>query len=482
MHKILDKIKQYNSLSDPVKASLWYTICNVLQKGMALLSTPIFTRLLNQSQYGRFTLFQSWNAILAILCTLNLFQAVYTRGLLKYENDQKKFTASLLGLTTFITLGFSIVYIAFIGIWTNLFQLSPFLMLLMFIQLFLMTPVEFWSAKERFDYKYKKFVVVTMTTTVLSILLGIVLILSTKYKVEARILGDTLAKGIFGLFLMIYLFKGSKHIFNREYWKYALVFNIPLIPHFLSTFVLNQADRVLIGRLVGDAEAGIYSIAYTISMMMLLIVNAINNALVPYIYRKLRDKNIIDIRNNVRGLFVLIMFLSLFTMFFAPEVVRIFAGATYMSAIWIIPPIAMSVYFIFCYSMFSTVEYYYQQTITIAIISIVCALLNILLNLVFIPLYGYFAAGYVTLVCYILFSVLHYLVYTKGLKKDFGDRMDVYDIKFVLILAVLGIISMFIMLPLYAHTVIRYILAGIFIILAFVKRNAILSLIKIDSK
>ena len=85
------------------------------------------------------------------------------------------------------------------------------------------------------------------------------------------------------------------------------------------------------------------------------------------------------------------------TMAFAPEVILIFAGKKYMDAIYVIPPIACSVYFIFVYSLYSTIEYYYQKTKSIALATTISAILNLLLNTVCIEKFGYYAAGYTTL-------------------------------------------------------------------------------------
>ena len=64
------------------------------------------------------------------------------------------------------------------------------------------------------------------------------------------------------------MLNGKKYI-QKKYWKYALAFNIPLIPHYLSNYVLSQSDRVMIGKMVGNDKAALYSVAYTISTMMI---------------------------------------------------------------------------------------------------------------------------------------------------------------------------------------------------------------------
>ena len=57
MNKIIQKYKNSNVA---IKAALWFTICNLLQKGITMISMPIFTRLLSTEQYGVLTIYNSW--------------------------------------------------------------------------------------------------------------------------------------------------------------------------------------------------------------------------------------------------------------------------------------------------------------------------------------------------------------------------------------------------------------------------------------
>ena len=66
---------------------------------------------------------------------------------------------------------------------------------------------------------------------------------------------------------------------------------------------------------------------------------------------------------------------------FAPEVVRILAPNEYFEAIWVIPPLATSVFFIFLYTLFANIEFYYEENKFIMIASIIAAILNIILNI-----------------------------------------------------------------------------------------------------
>lgn len=386
--------EKYGALSLPVKASLWYTVCNVINKGLALLSTPIFTRIMTEEQYGTFSVFQSWYSILIIFTSLNVFLSGYQKGLILYKNDIRRFTSAQLGLTTTITVFAFALYILNVPFWTKVFDLSPVLMCAMFIELLLMPALELWSAQQRFDYKYKKFVALTMAMSVVSILVGVIAVVTASYKVEARVFSDVGIKAFFSGIIFVLIFITGKCFYSKEYWKYSIAFNLPLIPHYLSNYILNQSDRVMIGRMIGNSQAAYYSVAYTISTVMVLITNAINSSLTPYVYKSIASDEKGKIKKATRPLVILVAGLCVVTMAFAPEVIRVFAGKKYMDAIYVIPPVAASVFFIFLYSLFSTIEYYYQKTGFIAIATCVCAVLNLVLNYFGIKMYGYYAAGF----------------------------------------------------------------------------------------
>lgn len=473
--KVIDK---YNGISKPVKAALWYTICNFINKGIALLSTPIFTRILTEEQYGTFSIFQSWFNILIIFTSLNIFMSGYMKGLLIYKEDKEGFTSSQLSLTTCITLIFFIVYVINIDFWTKIFELSPILIMAMFVELLVMPALEFWTARERFDYNYKKIIIISISMNILCLGLSIFTILNTNHKVEARVLSDIFVKLLFAGTLFIFILIKGKKFYNKEYWKYALKFNIPLIPHYLSNYILNQSDRLMIGKMVGKVQAAYYSVSNTISNVMMLLVLAINNSLTPYIYKTINGKHPEKIKNKINPIVLLIALLSIVIMAFAPEVISIFAGKEYMDAIYVIPPITASVYFIFIYSMFSTIEYYYEKTGLIAIATSISAILNIILNYFGIKLFGYYAAGYTTLICYICLAICHYIFYKKIVKEKFPELKDIYDIKVMVIVSLFVLGMMTLMTIIYKFLLIRYMIILIILVLAFIERKNIINIIK----
>ncbi len=468
----------YDNLSKPVKASLWFTVCNILQKGISMLSMPIFTRILTPEQYGVYSVYQSWYHIVIIFATLNLFYGVYNKGLTKFHNDKEKFTSSMLGLSTVLTCGLFIVYLFGMDFWNNLLGLSTLYIVLMFIELLFVPAYSFWAASQRFEYEYKKLIFVTFIIAIGSPLIGIIAVLSTEYKAEARVLSYVLLQACIGLVFYIYIMYKGKKMYIKEYWKYALMFNIPLIPHYLSLTVLQQSDRIIISNMIGTDKAAIYSVAYNISTMMSLITTAINNSFVPYTYKSLKNKEYHNIGRQATFLLIIVAIGCVVAMAFAPEIIRIFASQDYYEAIWIVPPVAASVYFMFIYPLFGNIEFYFEKTKFVMVASCVGAILNIILNCIFIPVWGYLAAGYTTMVCYLIFTLAHYTFYKKIVKDKIGDNVSIYNVKSMILISIVLIIAVIVTSMLYNSDILRYIFITLLLFILFYKRHNIILCLK----
>ena len=162
---------------------------------------------------------------------------------------------------------------------------------------------------------------------------------------------------------------------------------------------------------------------------------------------------------------------------FGPEIIRIFASPAYYEARWIIPPVALSVYFTFLYTLFGNVEFYYEANKFIMVASVFGAVVNVILNYIFIPMFGYIAAGYTTLFCYILFSVSHYLFHIKVLNK-MTDGVRVYDMKFIVLISAAMVIFALSVVFVYDVIIVRYAIIAAICTVMFIKRNYFIEKIK----
>ena len=211
---------------------------------------------------------------------------------------------------------------------------------------------------------------------------------------------------------------------------------------------------------------------------MTIINNSINGAFVPWAYGKMKYDKGNGIKKVSNSLFMLVMFVNAALIWVAPEAIKLLAAPQYSEAVYCLIPIAMSVYFYFVYTLFVDIEIYYGANQYVAIASIVAAMLNSILNYILIPLYGYFVAGYITLLSYFTTMLLHYIFLRKVMKKHELKETDLFDGKNIFTNAILLIVLSVIAALLYSWPMIRYLIILLAIVAVYVKRNVLLCFIK----
>ena len=466
----------YKAIPVQARASFWFLICSFLQKGISVLSTPIFARLLSTEEYGQFNVFNSWLGIVTVIVCLDLYAGVYIRGLVKHEEDRARFSSSLQGLTLVLISIWTVIYSLSRSFWNNLFDLTTIQMYAMFVMIWTSAAFRFWAAEKRVRFSYRSLVIVTLIVSLAKPGIGILFVIQAEDKVTARIIGLVLVELICYSWLFFVQMIRGKQFYNKRYWIYALSFNLPLIPHYLSQTVLNSSDRLMIKSMVGKSEAGIYSLAYSVSQIMLIFNQALLQTIEPWVYLKIKARKADEIKKVAYPAFGFIGIVNLFLIILAPEVIYVYAPPMYYDSIWVIPPVAMSVFFSFSYSFFASFEFYYEKTKFVMTASIVGAGLNILLNMVFIRIFGYYAAGYTTLFCYIVFSVGHFYFMTRICRKELNG-IKVYNAKILLVMSGSVVLIGFGMMALYSYPYIRYGIVGCIFLISIIYRKQLMRII-----
>lgn len=470
-------IAKYKSLSVVAKASLWFLICNVLQRGLSIITTPVFTRLLTTEEYGIINSYSAWMAIFVVITSFKLNYGVYNKGMSKFKESKDDYNASMQSTTSILTIAFAVVYFLFVDYFNEITGLQTVVMICMIVHMFFEPVIGFWSLRERYDFRYKKVVLVTIAMSILCPLTSALSIVFWKDSAaNVKIISNVVVVSIFGIAIFIYNFRRSKKIFDLKYVKFALLFNLPLIPHYFSEYILDQSDRIMIQKMCSQTALGLYSVAYNAGMTLKILVTSINSAILPWMYRQLEKKEFDKIHKMIMKV---LLFLSISLCMFiliAPEIVRILATPQYMEAIYVIPPVTVTVIFIFLFGIYGNIEFYYDKNMFTMNVSIGASILNIVLNLVLIPSFGYVAAAYTTLVGYIILCVSHAIFVEKiSIKKN---KRKIFDEKHIWILIayciLFGIMSSF----LYKYTLIRYVGFAIVILLMIIKHDEIINLVK----
>jgi len=465
-------INRYRSIPVAAKASLWFIFCSVLQKCVSMITTPIFTRLMSTTQYGQFQVYNSWLQIFTIIVTLRLNYAVFNKGMSKYRNDRDGYTSTMQTITFVLAFVMLLVYLVFRRQINSITELPTFVMVAIFLELLFTPAIDFWTIRKRYEYIYKPVVFRTLLMAFLNAGLGVAAVMLTEEKGYARIMSCVLVNMCFGVSLFIYNRRKGRVWFKKEYAKFAILFNIPLLLHYISQYILDQFDRIMIQKMVSISAAGLYGVAYNAAMVMKIVTQSVNNALIPWQYEKLGKREFKELDDVLFLIFIGVSVCAFMFSSFAPEIMHIMAPAKYYEAVYVIPPVAVGLVFSFMYTAFANVEFFFDQNRFTMYISMAGALLNIVLNYFGIKWFGFIAAAYTTLFCYIVFALCHYIYMTASVKKAIGID-HVFQSGRLLVLSVIIVIVTIFMIFFYDQALIRYGINLVILFAAWLKRDLI---------
>lgn len=417
--------KKYKSMPLPLKAGIWFAIADFSQRGVQLITTPIFTRLLSKEQYGITSTFVAWQNVMLLFVTLSLQKAMF--NLFKDDKEYNKVGTSLASLSMLISVFWGIIGILLSGFLSPIMGISKLLVIFMCISFAPQAIFNCWIVLKKYCYDYKPCLIQAFSSTVLTSVISIIVVLFISATAEAKIIPTIVISCVISAVLYICLLKKNNTFYDKHVWQFSLSFCLPLLPHYLSEFILQSSDKLMINSMCGSEEVAIYSIAYTVGSLITVIISVINNTVIPYRYQKLNEKEYLKLSKVTDQIVVFIGGCLFLIMLFAPEIIYIFGGKEYKSAVNLIYPICMGVFFNFIFQLFASIQEYFEKKKMIAFASVLCAICNIILNLIFIPLYGFSAAAYTTLISYLFFSLLHYCFYRKTCKQELAN-IKIYNI------------------------------------------------------
>ena len=202
------KIKEgYNKLPLTLKASLCFLVCAIMEKVIAFIVLPVFSRLLTTDQYGLVTLYNSWLQIVCIFTTLNLQYGSLGTAQIKFKEEKYSYSATIQILVSLICVIALFIVMFCSDFFQNLFNMPIYLILMMIVESWASFIIGLWNGNKRFEFNYKSFIFITLFVSIASSGLGIVMVLHTKYKAEARIFTMIGVELIIAIILFIKILK-----------------------------------------------------------------------------------------------------------------------------------------------------------------------------------------------------------------------------------------------------------------------------------
>jgi O-antigen/teichoic acid export membrane protein len=379
---------------------------NLAAQGMAFLSIPVFTRLLSPADYGTFQVFRSYASVFIIVLTLN-FHGSISRYYYDQPQDYKEFVGtSTVGSVVFLGLA-SVMLILFRRQAAQFLGLPEALLLLLlpltFIKIF-DTVFNSISIARKESFRYS---VVNNLRSLLGYGLGIALIFAFRQdKYQGPVLGQFLAGVLVGAGVL-WLLRGQ--IAWKPKWEhvsYIFGYSLPLIPYLGSSLLLDQLDRILINKNLGAADAGLYSFAYNIGMVVSLATDAVHTALVPDWFRLMREQRYEDINVLVNKLYRITLVLALGAILFSKEIVFLLSDKEYHPALVILPIVIIGYVFDNLSKTYLRSIGFTNKMIYVSLVGIITVTVNFVLNIIYLPRYGYVAGAYTTVVSFVILFAL----------------------------------------------------------------------------
>lgn len=455
-----------------VTIALWYTISNVLVKGLNVISTPIFTRLLSTSEYGEFSNFTSWESVLFVFLSFQL-HATVPRARYDFPDKIDTYLSSITATSNILTLLLYFIVEINQNFFESFFSMDIFYIRVLFILLFFSPAFNFLQIKHRIYNKYKLFVAFAIGSAFFRTFFSVFIVICMRNKLLACVIGYVLPISIINIIIWCtILSKGKKP--SWKYIKYSVPIAFPLLQNALAGNLLNTSDRIMIKQFCGPDQTALYTLAYSCASMASLIWTSMNQAWTPWLFEQLNKENYTQIRKSSKWYLLCWIAVVIPFLLIMPEIIYIMGGKSYYEVRYIMPVITVGCVCQFIYGMYVNIETYEKCTWIIVKGTAFAAIINIILNYFLIPLFGYQIAAYTTLIGYYTLMLFHW----RSVKSKIKKYANVYDNKFLFISSFILIGCHWIFLFLYNSTGLRYILLGIYIsILIFIiykKRNIIL--------
>lgn len=213
---------------------------------------------------------------------------------------------------------------------------------------------------------------------------------------------------IFAIYLKpkISLFNIDKNFLNR-----TMIFGIPLFLNTTLTWILSVSDRYLIGFLSSYKETGLYSISYSIGSQSLnLVFTSIMLGAYPLIIKAWNEHNQEYVENLISRLikYFYILCIPIVSALFVigPLLISLLASNEYYKGYLVLPWVGLGIFMSGLSQYVHKIWELTENTKMILILHLIAAISNLILNIIFIPKFGFVAAGITTFISYTLYLIL----------------------------------------------------------------------------
>ena len=402
------------------KDSSLYIISDAFFGGLPIILLPLFSYYLLPEEFGLYA------NILVLMNLFSVFIDFSGSGYygINFHLKNNDFNRDQIFMNSISVMLINLI-ILFIIVSLSLDQISDFLKLSyfdIFICLFfaIITNINtLYLTKLRFFENVNLFVRLRLMQVFFHCLFAVFFVIILDYSWEGRYYGHFLS--IFIIFPIVIYHERNNikfiNFFNSSY-KYLFapyLFGLSLLPHVLASWIKTGLDRVLLTNSENISANGIYSTAFQLSMVLVLLGVGFNKAFTPLIYKLLSKKDFKNSRILLLQFFGLNFIATIVLLIIYPFIVKLFLSEEYISVLPITPYVIIAQGFLNIYIIASSILFFLKQTSLLSFISIISAIIHVLFLYILVNEYLEFGAAISFLISAIIQTILVvFLVLTKA--------------------------------------------------------------------
>ncbi len=403
----------------PVRSSISFFAFLSISRASTFLTTPIFTRLLTPEEYALTPLYYTWLSVFTTISTLELTGSILLSGLSRHKDESEHYLAGATSLTLSIYLFFVLMYLLFQKQVNAITGLSTHLCLLMFLQIGSGIVISSVEARAKFYYSPRRALPSILTSAVLSPLLGFVLVRSGVLRAEGRIVAAAISSVLVAIPSLFLLYRKSHTFFDRKIWREQLARAIPLFPHYLALMTLAEVGRILVGRFDSPDALAKLGVASTLSHAIPLVGAAINAAFYPWLLRRVAEGDMDRVRKVTTIVVKIITLCAMSLLLLSPEFFSVLAPReSYADGLYATAPLIVASIFAFLYTIVAGVNLERARTWRLALTTLLCALIGVLITVPATVYYGFVGSAVATALSYIILTLAHAHLLTRTAGRD----------------------------------------------------------------
>jgi O-antigen/teichoic acid export membrane protein len=470
-----------------------YGLSSIIGRMLNYLLVPLYVRVFTQSEYGVVTELYAYVSLIIIILTYGL-----ETGFFKFAKKNQIETNKVYSTTLISIFTTSLIFVGFILLFKN--EIASFIgysehpeYILWFglvIAADAFTSIPF--AYLRHENKALKFATIKLINIGLNIGLNLFFIVlcpyldkNYNYEFIASIYNSNIGVGyifianlissLLTFVLLLGIIPFNNLNFDRKLLRKILIFSLPLMLSGLAGMMNETIDRVLLKHfLIGTHEAimseiGIYGANYKIAILMTIFIQMFRYAAEPFFFSNQKENKSDKLYADVMKYFIIFGLLIFLGVNLYIDIIKHFVSEDYFVGLKIVPIVLAANLFVGINYNLSIWYKFTSKTVYAIYLNGIGAIITIVLNIIFIPIYGYLASAWATFICYLAIMILSYFLSKKYYPVN-------YDLKSIFLYSAIAIIIFFGFYFTYIESIylklgLATLLMTVFILIVFIKER-----------